>query len=234
MSIPSGQAPVSGSVPTDLELITRIQSSQDSEATRELVHRHTGIYVQIIQQYEAKSFFRAHANVPDLKEDKFFNIYQWALKYDPNRATQSGKPMQFGSYVAERTKFLCKNIISEGTESVELNEETSPTNDTSVTDTAERDDALESVRHQVEVIDEGILDKIAAKQASVEKLLSEITALEDDLLNKRVFKDIFNMRYGGKKALVWREIASRVNMTHEGARKLFMKNMALIKQRAAE
>lgn len=232
MSLPSGQAP------TDLDLITRIKSTQDSEATRELVHRHTGIYMQIINRYEAKSYFRAHANVPDLKDDRFINIYQWALKYQPDRETESGKPMQFGSYVGKMATYMCKNIVSEGTESISIDENVAPTNDTSVTDTAERDSALESVREQVNTIDEGILDEIAAKQAAVERLLGEITALEDDLLNKRVFKDIFNLRYGGKRPLPWRAIASAlkekgIEMTHEGARKAFLKHIEIIKERAS-
>jgi hypothetical protein len=234
MSIPSGQAPVSGSSLSDIDLIGRIKQSNDSAATRELVHRHTGIYISVIQKYEGYSDFKARANAEDLKEDKFVNIYQWALKYDPNRETASGKPMQFGSYVGEMAKFLCKGAISKGTEKVELTDFNSPENEDSVTNTAEKDSAMESVREQVEAIDEGISDKIAEKQGAVEKLLNEITSLEDDLVNKRVFKDIFNMRYGSSKPLTWRAIGAATNLTHEGARKLFMKHMEVIKERAGK
>lgn len=150
MSLPSGQAPASGqAVITDLELINRIKNDHDSAATLSLVHAHTGIYMSVIRQYEGYSDFRARANVKDLQEDKFINIYNWALKYDPNRPTESGKPMQFGSYVGEMTKYLCKSVISRGSESVELNEDTAPTNDTEVMDTVEKDSIVDTVLAEV-------------------------------------------------------------------------------------
>lgn len=230
MSLPSGQAPVV----SDLDLIGRIKAQNDSAAVSELVHRHTGIYISVIQQYEGYSDFRARANVPDLKDDKFINIYQFALKYDPTRATESGKPMQFGSYVGQMTKFMCKKLISMGSESIELNEATAPTNDTSVTDTAERDSALESIHAQVEAIDEGLPGEIAKVEAQIAQLTAAKHALEEDLLSRRVFKEIFNLRYSGKTPMVWRDVAKKVNMTHEGARKAFNKHMELIKERARD
>jgi hypothetical protein len=224
MSLPS-----SGQAPSDIDLIGRIKARQDSAAVTELVHRHTGIYMEIIHQYEGYSDFKSRVNASDLKDDKFLNIWQWALKYDPSRPTNSGKPMQFGSYVGEMTKYLCKEATKAGSQSVELDENIAPTNDTLVVDAAERDSALDSVRSDVE--------QIAAKQALVNPLLAEITALEDDLLGKRLFKDIFNLRFGGKKPLTWRAVATElgkrgVEITHEGARKAFLKHMELIKERA--
>lgn len=230
MSIPSGQAPIS-----DIELINRVKAQQDSAAISELVHRHTGIYIDIINQYEAKSsYFRARANVNDLKDDRFINIYKFALKYDPSHPTTTGKPMQFGSYVGEMTKFICKSALTEGRESLELNEEIVADTDDSVTDIAERDDAIENIRHQVDSIDDGILDQIAKKQAQVDVLLSEITQMEDELIDKKAFKEIFNMRYGAanKKPLPWRTISEKMNMSHEGVRKAFMRHMEIIKERA--
>ena len=192
----------SGQAPNDLELISRIKNDHDSKATLDLVHAHTGIYMSVLREYQASSsYFRARANVKDLQDDKFINIYNWALKYDPARPTESGKPMQFGSYVGERTKWLCQSIISRGTESVELNEEIAPSNETEVMETVEKDSVVDTV-------------------------LAEVSKSDS-----RKFRRIFKLRYGNPP-MSWREISRKVNMTHEGARKLFNKHMNLIKEHA--
>lgn len=178
---------------SDIQLINQIKKQHDSSAALELVNRHTGIYVDIINQYSTVSDFRNKTNVDDLREDKFFNIYQWALKYDPNRG------MQFGSYVGEMTKYLCKGIVSNGVQSFELNEEISPSNDTSTIETAERDSVFEEVKREVKETDDP------------------------------TFKKIFALRFGDKPKS-WREIGEIVGLTHEGARKVYLKHFGQIKE----
>jgi len=182
---------------SDLDLINRIKKDKDSEAVTELVSRHTGIYMNILDEYSTRSAFRHKANVPDLKQDNFINIYQWALKYDPTRG------MKFGSYVGDMTKFMCKSIITKGTESVEVDE-----------------DKLEST-------EQGIAEAVG-NQSVLDEVKLEVGESGDPM-----FKKIFKLRYGGKKQLSWRAIGRAVNMTHEGARKLFNKQMNLIKEHAA-
>lgn len=185
---------------TDFELITQVREKQDSAAISELVNRHTGIYVDVVNRYSSNSYFRARGNVDDIKEDKFFNIYKWALKYDPSRPTESGKPMQFGTYVGDMTDYLCRNIMHRGTASVTFNEDTAPTNDTSVTDTAEKDSNIETILEQVKGSD------------------------------SEMFKKIFKLRFCGKKPLSWRAIASRVDMSHEGVRKVYNKHIGAVRE----
>lgn len=186
----------SGNAPSDNELVSLVKDKKDSNAVTELVHRHTGAYISIIKQYEAYPDFRARVNVPDLKEDKFFSIYSCALTYDPNRG------MQFGTYVAEMTKFKCSTLIKRGKENVEVDELTLPPSNDSVTATAEKDSALEVVREEVADTDDS------------------------------TFRRIFKMRHGGHKTKTWREIGTAVGLTHEGARKAYLKHMGLIKERA--
>jgi hypothetical protein len=191
--IASGQSPEAAS---DVELVSLVKIQRDSHAVTELVHRHTGAYISIINQYEAYPDFRARVNIPDLKEDKFFSIYSCALSYDPNRG------MQFGTYVAEMTKFKCSTLIKRGKDNVELDEMTLPPSTDNVTLTAEKDSALEVA-------------------------LDEVKHTKDP-----VFRKIFKMRHGGKKTKTWRAIGEAVGLTHEGARKVYAKHMGLIKERA--
>lgn len=215
MSLPSGQAPSSGVAPVnDLDLIARIQAANkagttpDSSLVTELVHRHTGAYMSVIQQYEGYSDFKARANVPDLRDDRFLNIYHFALKYDPLRASESDKDNGFGRHVFEQTRYLCKTLSARGVgcgsrlEGTELNEDNAVSNDTPVMDTVEKDSAIDIVRNEV---------------------------MESD---DPVFRRIFKLRHGGQRAMSWRQVAKKVGMTHEGARKAFNKHMRVIKEHA--
>lgn len=182
---------------SDLDLINRIKKEQDSTAVSELVNRHTGIYMNILNEFAVRPCFRHKANVPDLKDDNYVNIYQWALDYDPSRG------MKFGSYVGSMTKFMCKSIITKGTESVEIDEEKLVSPEEGIAEHVENESVLDEVKTEVKETDDP------------------------------VFRKIFKLRYGGKKQLSWRQIGEAVNMTHEGARKLFNKHMNLIKEHAA-
>lgn len=180
---------------SDLDLINKIKKERDSKAVTELVNRHTGIYMNIVDEYSSRVAFRHKANIPDLKEDNYINIYQWALKYDPSRG------MQFGSYVGNMTKYMCKTIISRGVENVEVDEKNLVNEDEDTIKQIENDSSLHDVIDEVENCGDP------------------------------KFKKIFKMRYGNKP-MSWREISKHVDMTHEGARKFFNKNMNLIKQHA--
>lgn len=108
---------------TDLELILRIKESQDQSAIIELTQRHTGIYIEIANQFSSYDKVR----IDDIKDDRMDNIYRWALKYDPSRG------MQFGSYVGDQTRFLCLKTLSRTPRTIEFFE--------SETDSNEKDSA---------------------------------------------------------------------------------------------
>ena len=182
---------------SDLDLINRIKKERDSGAVTELVNRHTGIYMNVLDEYSARASFRHRANVTDLKQDHYINIYQWALKYDSSRG------MQFGSYVGNMTKYMCKSIITKGTESIEIDEEKLVSPEEGIQQSVENESVLAEAK--AEVKDSG-----------------------DPL-----FKKIFKLRYGGKRQMSWREVGQAVGLTHEGARKFFNKHMGLIKEHAA-
>jgi hypothetical protein len=119
--------------------------------------------------------------------------------------TESGQPKEFKNYVWDMTKYMCKSLISRGVgcgsrlDGTELNEAISPSNDTPVMDTVEKDSAFDTVRE-------------------------EVAAIKDPL-----FRRIFKLRHGGNRSLSWRAIAKKTGLSHEGARKAYSKQMDSIK-----
>lgn len=87
---------------SDLQLIKNVKEKQDSESLNVLLERHTGIYKKIVSKYS----FNPEIKRSELLEDKAFNIYQYALDYDPNRN------MKFSSYIGQRIKYICQTIIT--------------------------------------------------------------------------------------------------------------------------
>ena len=67
---------------------------------QELIERHTGIYLDIVNKYTQ------HINTSnklDLIDEKDYNIYQTALKYKSNKGTK------FPTFLGNETKWICLN-----------------------------------------------------------------------------------------------------------------------------
>lgn len=171
---------------SDLELINRIKEKADNEATMELINRHSGIYFDTISQYS----FSPKIQVPELRDDRTYNIFSWALKYEPARE------VKFSSYVGKMTRYMCLNLINRGAESVEL--EDTPNTDTDTQDSTRMD---------------------------VEEIRQEAAKIDD-----KIFWRIFKLRFDPKRPRSWREVGSHLRMSHEGARKHFMKHIGLVKE----
>ena len=176
----------------DSVLIDRIKSSADSAATLELINRHSGIYIEVINQYA----FSPKIQVPELKDDRIYNIFSWIREYDSTRETQ------FGSYVGKKTRWMCLNILNRENESVEM-DVNSPNTDTDSQGDAER-------------------------HADLSEINSEVKKIKDPL-----FWRIFKLRFNEKRPRSWREIASQMDMSHEGARKHFLKHIGVVKEHMA-
>ena len=90
---------------TDEELIINIQQEVDSQKNlKELVNRHSGIYLEMINGYIS------HQHNPSLREEmikeKEYQIYVSALKYNPNKGAK------FSTYLGNETKWKCLNIYN--------------------------------------------------------------------------------------------------------------------------
>ena len=87
---------------SDLSLINKIKESNDCSCLNELINRHSGIYVYMVDKY-------TKSNTIDrdfILEEKDHTIYQSALNFDPD------KNSKFSSFLANQTKFKCLNAIN--------------------------------------------------------------------------------------------------------------------------
>ena len=91
--------------PTDIELINSVQEGVDAnECLRELVNRHSGIYIDMVNNYMPQSM--PFVSRTDLIDDKEYNIYKAVMKYDPTRGTK------FSTHLGNETKWMCLNLYN--------------------------------------------------------------------------------------------------------------------------
>jgi len=83
---------------TDEYLVTRIKDEKDDECLRELISRHSGIYVDMIRKFGGKALTDTQSS--DLMSEKDFNIYMAAMTYDSSQS-------KFSTYLANITKYKC-------------------------------------------------------------------------------------------------------------------------------
>ena len=90
----------------DLALIKEVKVGSDAadQALRELIHRHSGIYLDIVNNYIPTNcnFIRRS----DVLQEKDYYIYQAALKYRDDKGTK------FSTYLGNETKWMCMNLFN--------------------------------------------------------------------------------------------------------------------------
>lgn len=85
----------------DLQLIGEIKNSGDSLCFKEIVNRHSGIYLQMVHSYAPRE--TAIDNFYDLIDSKDSHIYDAVQNYDENRN------IKFSTYLGNHTRWLCLN-----------------------------------------------------------------------------------------------------------------------------
>jgi len=90
----------------DLELINKIKLGDDgsSDAMSEIIDRHSGIFIEIINQYIPCN--NIYCNKDNIISEKNFYIYKAVLKYDENRGTK------FSTHLGNEAKWLCLNTYN--------------------------------------------------------------------------------------------------------------------------
>ena len=85
---------------SDNQLIDNIQNHEDvTSSLEELVNRHSGIYFDIVTRYVPLE--STYCDRQELFDDKDFNIYSAALKYNPEKGAK------FSTFLGNETKFVC-------------------------------------------------------------------------------------------------------------------------------
>ena len=95
----------------DLCLINKIKEENDSNSLQELINRHSGIYVDVVNKMVSESC--EFMNKTDILSDKDFSIYNAALKYRPDKNTK------FSTYLANETRWRCLNMYNKNKKMIE-------------------------------------------------------------------------------------------------------------------
>lgn len=205
------------------DLIARVKNEQDSNALLALVSRNTGIYFSVVNRYAAA--YPNAVKVRDLDDDKLFNFYTFICAFDATRG------MKLSTYIGDRTDYLCKTLLkrdernpispgtyaSTGAMPLDTDEDTYTTTD--------------GGRVTLEDQSPGVVDT-ANRELGVE----EIRAVAAQVCTDPRFDQILKYRHFGAnhRVMSWREVGRRVGLSHEGARRCFAHNVAVIKAHLAE
>ena len=85
----------------DYQLVNNIKENKEADfSLKELIDRHTGIYLDIVNKYTQTA---NTTNKLDLIDEKDYNIYQAALKYKSDKGTK------FPTFLGNETKWICLN-----------------------------------------------------------------------------------------------------------------------------
>ena len=87
----------------DLFLIQAIKLNNDEDCLKELIARHSGIYLRMVDRTLPD---RTSINKNDILDEKNLFIYQKALNFDPN------KNIKFSTYLGNEIKWKCLNIYN--------------------------------------------------------------------------------------------------------------------------
>ena len=88
----------------DFSLISQIKEEQNEECLMELISRHSGIYIDMVNKYISKPIDGVYKE--DLLEDKNYFIYNAAINFDENKNTK------FSTYLGNITKWKCLNMYN--------------------------------------------------------------------------------------------------------------------------
>lgn len=92
---------------TDSELTFKVKEKKDEKALIELINRHSGIYIHMVNKYGGKAI--SPLQYEDLIKDKDYQIYKAAIDYDESKS-------KFCTHLANRAKYLCLTNRSENKE----------------------------------------------------------------------------------------------------------------------
>lgn len=84
----------------DQDLAHMVQESRSNEAMSEIINRHTGVYLSVINGFNLPAMIKS-----DLIDQKDTNIYSYTLNYDPNRN------MKVSSYIYMSAKYECLKAL---------------------------------------------------------------------------------------------------------------------------
>ena len=193
---------------TDHELIEGIKKESNAgECLMELVSRHSGIYMAMVNNYTPplNSIHKSHKN--ELINDKNYYIYQAAMKYDKSKKTK------FSTYLGNETRWMCLNLFNK--------------------EKRRKFTALDFTKPQINDIPN---EENHAKDQSNRDFLDQIIKLIERDPDSRISK-IFKKRYfegDSNKVTPWKKIGEDLQLSIQGCINIHDKAIIKIKKELNE
>lgn len=169
----------------DLQLVDNIKKDTKTEdCLHELIGRHTGIYLDMVNKYTLNG---NTTNRLDLIDEKDYNIYQAALKYEGDRGTK------FPTFLGNETKWICLNKFNKRKRDPQL----------SIDDVKESD-----ILHPKK-------EKIKKEDLEVFSEAIKLSKVHKDKRVEKIFE--MRYITGEKnKVMPWKKISEELNMSIQG------------------
>lgn len=90
----------------DLYLINQVKETGSSEAFREITQRHSGLYLQVLDNSLPSEQFPLQKE--DFRAEREFYIYDAVMKFEPS------KGMKFSTYLGQTIKWKCLTLRHRG------------------------------------------------------------------------------------------------------------------------
>lgn len=210
---PTLPSPDTATLP-EADLITRVKQDRDSAALMALVNRHTGIYFSVVNRYAA-----TYPNVikaRDMDDDKLFNLDTFIQAYDPTRG------MKLCGYIHYRTDCLCKVALKR-----DARNPLSSAGYLASGQAPMEDSYPTSSGGEVTLQDESPNSRVT-EIANLDLAVEDIRRAANVVCADPRFVQILGLRHGAEE-MSWRAIGEKVHLSHEGARKCYAYNLALVK-----
>ncbi len=190
---------------TDSDLILNLKEDQkSSECLMELVDRHSGIYMTMVNNYTPKNNRSGPSYKSELISDKNYYIYQAALKYNEEKKTK------FSTYLGNETRWMCLNLYNR-----EKNKSMKEVS-------TEEADAIIKLIDPQNVSQDYINGEIA----------QEVNRLIHNDPDSRISK-VFKMRYSEpkrNKLTPWKTISEELNLSIQGCINIHNRTIEKIKK----
>ena len=169
----------------DLQLVDNIKKNTKTEdCLQELIWRHTGIYLDIVNKYTQNG---NTTNRLDLIDEKDYNIYQAALKYEGDKGTK------FPTFLGNETKWICLNKFNKRKKDPQL----------SIDDVKESD-----ILHPKK-------EKIKKEDLEIFSEAIKLSKVHKDKRVEKIFE--MRYITGEKnKVMPWKKISEELNMSIQG------------------
>ena len=169
----------------DNQLVENIKRNKKTDdSLQELIDRHTGIYLDIVNKYTQSG---NTTNKLDLIDEKDYNIYQAALKYKSDKGTK------FPTFLGNETKWLCLNKYNKRKKEPQINIEDVKEGDilSQKTDKIKKED--------LEIFSEAIKFSKSHKDPRVEKIfeMRYITGEKNKVMPWKKISEELNMSIQG-------------------------------------